>query len=172
MDDFSVKLDGERELGFMFDTLLIAAPDKVNAAIAKSALSIESEAKKNCPVGITGGLRQGIHADLMPEEFRAQVAAHSPGFGDTTLAECVEFGTRPHMPPVQALVPWVEVKLNPESDTSGGDNEDEVLAAAWALAMKIKAEGTPAQPFMFPAAEAEKLRYVQNLKDEFKDLLR
>lgn len=47
-------------------------------------------------------------------------------------------GTKPHMPPVDAIRQWVEVKLN----------VPDVERVSWAVAKTIAKKGTEAQPFM------------------------
>jgi len=70
--------------------------------------------------------------------------------GTVDYATYVEFGTKPHFPPVEAVTGevealdrWVDVKLNPE------DTE----AVAFQVARRIAQVGTDAQPFMRPAAK-------------------
>lgn len=52
-------------------------------------------------------------------------------------AEAVEIGTAPHMPPIQPIKDWVQVKLGLSGDE--GDN------AAWRIAISIKRRGTKGQ---------------------------
>lgn len=59
----------------------------------------------------------------------------------------VELGTRPHMPPVAAIEPWVRAVL-------GIREPKEVKRVAFLVARKISEEGTPAQRPMARAAEA------------------
>jgi hypothetical protein len=55
-------------------------------------------------------------------------------------APYLEYGTRPHTPPMEAITPWAEAH-----GMTGGQ--------LWA---HIKSEGTAAHPFMHPAIEATK----------------
>ncbi len=50
-------------------------------------------------------------------------------------AEYVETGTRPHMPPVKALLLWVKLKF-------GAQDEKSALGIAWAVAKTIAKRGT------------------------------
>ena len=54
----------------------------------------------------------------------------------------VETGTRPHMPPVNAIKDWIAVKFR------GAVQGDEHERMAWAVAHKIRRHGTEAQPYM------------------------
>lgn len=67
---------------------------------------------------------------------------------DLPYAPHVEFGTLPHMPPVKPFEEWVRLKL--------GVDKKEANSVAWAVAMKIKREGTPPQPFFRPAIDSVK----------------
>lgn len=68
----------------------------------------------------------------------------------------LEFGTPPHMPPVEALEGWAERKL--------GDKD-----AAWALALHIKRFGTRPYPFIRTTFNNELSGIInRNLKESFK----
>jgi hypothetical protein len=81
----------------------------------------------------TANLVNSIHAELHEDTIlRAIVAAGPPA---DVYAAPVEFGTRPHFPPPQMLVPWVKLKFNPKSDK-------EALSIAFAVAKNIAKRGT------------------------------
>ncbi len=61
-------------------------------------------------------------------------------------AAFVEFGTEPHMPPVEPLEQWAKRKLGQEG-------------IGWAIAKKIAKEGTEPKPFLRPAIDAAKAKY-------------
>ncbi len=58
-------------------------------------------------------------------------------------ASYIEYGTSPHMPPVEPLIRWA--KRNKMKNPK---------AAAWAIAKRIAKEGTPPKPFLRQALEA------------------
>lgn len=64
---------------------------------------------------------------------------------DSPYALYVEYGTDPHMPPVEPLIGWAHRVL--------GLSQKEAEAAAWRIARKIAREGTEAQPFLKPAVD-------------------
>lgn len=66
-------------------------------------------------------------------------------------AAYVEFGTHPHMPPVQPLIEWSKRKLRL--------SEKEAESAGWAIAIKIKNEGAEPKPFLRPAANYAKVHF-------------
>jgi hypothetical protein len=55
-------------------------------------------------------------------------------FSDSPHMPMVEYGTRPHMPPVSALITWAARKF--------GVDGDEAESIAWAVALKIAKSGT------------------------------
>ncbi len=59
----------------------------------------------------------------------------------------LELGTGPHMPPVQALEPWVKAVL-------GVRDPKEIKSVAFLVARKIAREGTPARYPMARAAQS------------------
>lgn len=67
----------------------------------------------------------------------------------------IEYGVKPHMPPVEALYNWVRRKL--------GLSDKKARKVVWAIAMKIKKKGLPPKPFIRPAIE-EARRKFKNLK--------
>ena len=99
--------------------------------LAKSAFSIEARAKEKAPVD-TGRLRSSIHTRLAP--LRAVISANAH------YAPYVEFGTRPHWPPLSAMQPWARRHGFP-----GGQR------GAFLVARAIARHGTRPQPFMAPA---------------------
>ncbi|MGA2809714.1 MAG: hypothetical protein ABSE87_16415 [Terracidiphilus sp.] len=59
----------------------------------------------------------------------------SPAVGADVYAAPVETGSKPHMPPASALVPWVQKKF-------GIDDEKKALSLAFAISMSMKKKGT------------------------------
>lgn len=102
------------------------------SATYQAELLLEREIKEETPVGATGTLRESIHAEI-PVVTPLGVL----GMVGTSLAHAlpVELGTRPHFPPLEPLVDWVQAKL---------DIKDEAQAegVALAIARKIAARGT------------------------------
>ena len=108
------------------DPDLVAGP--VADFLAKMAFTIESSAKELAPVD-TGRLRSSIVSLLSPAQAVVRASAE--------YAAYVEFGTRPHFPPIAPLALW--------GKRHGG-------IPGWALARAIGRRGTRPQPFMEPAA--------------------
>lgn len=59
----------------------------------------------------------------------------------------VEFGTSPHMPPVEVIEAWAKRR-----GLASGSKE--LRSIAWAIAKKIEKYGTDPQPFLRPAVDA------------------
>lgn len=87
------------------------------------------------PVGATAQLRQSIEGLVTetPDGVEGRVAATGPAM---TYVDPVEFGSRPHWPPVEPIRFWVLRKL--------GVPVDEVPGVAFLVSRKISRVGTPA----------------------------
>lgn len=106
------------------------------AEVLRTAHLIERDAKRDAPVGVSGDLRRRINTEVSGGGAVAEVHAGEPG--GVAYAAPVEFGSRPHMPPVDALKLWAKRVLG-----------DERLA--WPVALGIAEHGTRPQPFLMPA---------------------
>ena len=94
-----------------------------------------NDARSYCPTGVTGALGQSIQPGeitITDDNVEAIVEANAD------YASYIEFGTRPHFPPVDALRDWAAKFLG-----------DERLA--FVVARAIARRGTMAHPFMGPA---------------------
>ena len=112
------------------------------AACWQAAMLLQREWSDRTP-RVTGALAGSIKADASatPTGAFGRVASSSP------VAQFVELGTRPHMPPVSALVPWVRAVL-------GIQEPKELERVAYLVARKIARCGTPAQRLMQQAVDA------------------
>lgn len=134
-----VKIKGQRELTRKLAEARRAVIGAVEGALVKAGLLIERDAKRLCPVD-TGRLRASISYRLI--SAGTEVLAVEVGT-NVQYAPYVEFGTRPHFPPPEALKRWAKLHgMKP--------------GAEFAIARKIAVEGTPPKPFLFPALNANK----------------
>jgi len=95
---------------------------------------VVNDARAKAPVHLTT-LRQSIlpgEITVTKNDVMAKVVAN------VSYAAAVEFGARPHFPPVDALKDWAAKKLGDEN-------------LAFVVARKISEKGTPPQPFLGPA---------------------
>lgn len=121
------------------------APDVVREemlrAITEADLLLQREVMEGTPVGVGagGGLKGSIFAaeDVLADNVIGVVGTPVP------YAVPVELGTKPHFPPVDALIDWVERKL--------GVPADEAPGVAFLVARKIAIHGTEGA-FMFQRA--------------------
>lgn len=96
MSDIKIRIEGLPELKQALNhPYLLHGP--VQTFLHRSTLTIESEAKQTAPVD-TGRYRSSIQSDVTG--WRGTVGTN------VSYARFIEFGTRPHWPPVGALSPW------------------------------------------------------------------
>lgn len=115
--------------------------DELTGATWNSELLLERETKELTPVGVgAGGGLKGSIAAREPQRLADAVI----GVVGSPLSYVlpVEFGSRPHFPPVQPLIDWVRVKLGVTEDAE---------RIGYAVARKIAVRGTEGA-FMFTRA--------------------
>jgi hypothetical protein len=149
----SVKVIGADKAAAAVRALAKLAPEKLKQAVAESTLKIHGDARRNCPTDV-GFLKSSIvfevtQNDGLTGEVRVN-SKHGP---------FVEYGTRPHFPPVEPLEDWARRHGMPPG-------------TGFLIARKIAKYGTPAQPFLFPAAEAERSNFVRNVRDALLEAVR
>lgn len=110
-----------------------------------AGLTITAGAKALCPVWL-GELKADIHMDF-PETSRLGFDVEVKA--DAGHAAAVEYGSRPHMPPIAAVTPWALAH--------GFD--------PWALARHIARHGTRPHPFLRPAFDAERDPYLARVAE-------
>ena len=125
--------------------------EEFSRAMTEATLLLEREVKEETPVGIGGG--GGLKGSIAARTPQA-LADNVIGLVGTPLSYAVpvEFGTRPHMPPVQPLADWAEYKL--------GVAPDQARSIGWRIARKIAAQGTEGA-HMFGRAVADNEGQVQ-----------
>lgn len=134
--------------------------ENVELAVGAATQFLVAEIKRATPVGATGALRGSVADSISTVD----------GAVRSTISTVVEYGMvveqggRPHMPPVEALIPWVKAhsasfssltKIYKFKQTSRGQRpvrrqrrvsaqqEDAALRQiAWAIARAIKKRGT------------------------------
>lgn len=125
---------------------LLEAPEYarqvLEAATTEATLLLQREWQDRVPRA-SGLTAQSITSDVAstPAGVLGIVGSSQPS------ALFVELGTKPHMPPVAAMVPWVKAVL-------GITEPKEVQRVAYLVARKIARHGTPAQRPMGKAVEA------------------
>lgn len=127
----TVRITGDKELRAKLQDRRADGP--VNQFLDRGAFYIEGEAKRNAPVD-TGHLRRSIATATSGHRER-EVGTSTP------YGPHIEFGTRPHFPPPDALNGWAR------RHGFGGNG-------GFLVARKIAKRGTQPQPYMGPAAES------------------
>lgn len=130
--DIRVNLDNASVITRAFAQAPAVVLDELETTFGTLMAYLQREAQENTPTA-AGTLRSGWTVDV---QTLTQLDAV---FGRLTnplpYALPVELGTRPHWPPYEPILNWVEQKLN----LSGDDAE----AAARGLQRKIASVGTP-----------------------------
>lgn len=106
--------------------------ERLLTAMTEATLYLEREVKDAFPA-VSGLTRASITADAFstPAGVLGVVGSASPAVA------AVELGTKPHMPPVAAILLWVQDKF--------GLSGEEAESMAWGVARKIRARGTKGQ---------------------------
>lgn len=138
-----VKVDviGDKEIIQALKNLSTEKSRLVKSEVYATGIDVRREAQeklREMKAWDLGNLANSILVDLKDGGMAADVgpeAAYGPH---------VEFGTRPHFPPLEALERWAR---------------RHGFESAWPICKAISERGLPARPFMFPAWLA--------LKDEF-----
>lgn len=122
-DDFTVEIRGLRELvEKVNDPQLTAGP--VRAFFDQAGAGVAGAVRERTPVD-TGRLRNSITHEVDRGGQRARVGSN------VSYARAVEFGTRPHFPPLAALQPWARRHGFPAG-----------RRGAWLVARTIAVRGT------------------------------
>ena len=130
---------------------LARAPERVHGALMKTGMVVQANARANLDLKgttNTGRLSQSIEVEDRPFEKTVIVGTN------VHYAPYVEFGTRPHMPPVEPLVEWAHLKLH----------DDKV---GYAIAKAIAKRGTKPKPFMRPAVRVGQQFFGQYVRRVF-----
>jgi hypothetical protein len=97
------------------------------------------------PAVASGNLAASPFATVTPGDMLSRLLVQAGAPADV-YADPVNYGARPHMPPVNALLPWVAQKF-------GIDDEKSALKIAWAIAINQAKKGMRGR-MMFDRAQA------------------
>jgi hypothetical protein len=98
------------------------------------------------PAVSSGNLANRVFATVTPGIMLTRLLVQAGAPADT-YADPVNFGARAHMPPVNALLPWVKMKF-------GVEDEKSALSIAWAIAISQAKKGMQGR-HMFDRAQVE-----------------
>ncbi len=143
-----VKVSGLAELQALLDEL----PARVEANVVRGGLRaaakvVELEAKRLCPVGKTGALRDSIHVSMRAKHGHISATIKAGG-GKVFYAAMVEYGTARH---------WIKPK-NRKS-----------LFVAGLMREAVDHPGAKKEPFMRPAIDGKATDAIQAMADYMRD---
>jgi hypothetical protein len=148
-DSVTVTVIGGNECAAKFYKLSAEQEVKVAQQIVKSALKIETDAKRRAPSDL-GFLRSGIVTRIMQKGFEADIVATKD------YSAAIENGSKPHFPPPSALAGWA--------------SRHGMTGLEYVIARAISIRGTTAQPFLFPAWKAEQSDFTAGMIQICKEL--
>lgn len=104
------------ELREVIRYLMVVMPDKIQKEMAYGAQAVQAktviDARVICPTGVAGTLSQSIQEGPITISDNGSIEAVVEANAD--YASYVEWGTRPHFPPVEALKDWAAKFLGDE----------------------------------------------------------
>ena len=145
---FSVKVSGYDKVKKNADYLRRNFPEWLSVANLETAHEIRDEAQRNIKrldAFDTGDLHGSIQVKISPQGLSISVASTAH------YAPYVEFGTRPHFPPLEPIRAWCRSR--------GID-----VSAAFPIARAISERGTPERPFLYPAYKVGMRNHVSRMK--------
>lgn len=146
---FAVRITGQEKVKKQIDYLRRNFPEWLKAANLETAYEVRDLAQKNIrqiDAYTTGELYGSMQVSVSPQGRSIRVLSTSK------YAPFVEFGTRPHFPPLDPIRAWCRAR--------GIDEK-----AAFPIAKKIAEHGTPERPFLFPAFKVGTRNHVKRIKD-------
>ena len=144
----SYTLTGSKELRAALKKVAAEKVERFRKEVYASALDIQKKAKENLKeTWDTGNAANTLIVDRHYNGLSARIEAQAP------YAAYIEFGTKPHFPPTDALEGWAK--------RHGMDS-------AWPICLAIAEHGTPAHPFLLPAYEAVIDAFLKRIKAALK----
>ena len=132
---FSVSISGQQVIVNKSKAVagyVMAAIAEANQLTAdEMVIEAQRQLKANDTI-VTGDLYNSLQTEASQQGLRMAVGSTSE------YAPYVEFGTGPHFPPPDAIRAWCRMRGIPDR-------------AVWPICLKIAREGTPEQPFLWPA---------------------
>src|SRR5262245_4832010 len=153
---FRVRITGGEKIAKNVEYLRREFPEFLNAANLETGAEILDLARRNVKqldAFDTGDLHNSLDMSVSPKRLFVSVYSSEP------YAPYIEFGTRPHFPPLEPIREWCRHKGIPES-------------AAFPIAKKIAEIGTPERPFLYPAYKQGSRDHVTRIRKLYKMAMR
>ena len=150
-----VNIAGSAEVKKAFERVRKAMPDVADGLILASGDHLCEQAQVNLrtmqPPGVdTEALVKSV-AVTSNSNQQGHVISCTVGTA-LNYGPYIEYGTRPHFPPIQVLKEWCKRHDMPES-------------AAYAIQKNIGERGTPPRPWLLPALFAERVLFANFIRD-------
>jgi HK97 gp10 family phage protein len=145
---FAVKITGADKIKKNVDYLRRNFPEWLSAANLETAYEVRDESQRNIKrldAFDTGDLHESMQVVISPQGLSVRVGSTAH------YAPFVEFGTRPHFPPLEPIREWCRSRGIDES-------------AAFPIARKIAERGTPERPFLYPAYKVGSRNHVGRIR--------
>ena len=145
---FAVKVTGADKIKKNVAYLRREFPEWLSVANLESAYEVRDLAQrgiKRLKAFDTGDLHDSMNVKVSPKGQSIHV------YSDAVHAPFIEFGTRPHFPPLEPIRKWCASHGIPES-------------AAFPIAKGIADHGTPERPFLYPAYKKGMERHIKRIK--------
>lgn len=139
----TLKLDGYDAAKAAVAKLKSSAPDRLRAAVLESAININTKAKEGIAVD-TGITRSEVVYDISSDGMTAEVGTNNKN------GVYLEYGARPHFPPVEPLEEWAQRHGMPKG-------------TGFLIARAISQRGLPERPWLMPAYEGEQDNFLSNI---------
>ena len=146
--EIKVELKGSKELSDLLKRVPKEKEAEVKVEVGDIALKIQARAKLYLRAQRaidTGNLRNTILVEFSPTKIEYEIGPTAP------YGPYVEYGTKPHFPPMEALEAWVR---------------HHGFESAWPICKAISERGLEARPYLTPAYEdyeAELLIGIQRI---------
>lgn len=142
-----IEVKGDKEIIRALQKMSVEKARRVKGEIYATGLDVQRKAKqrlKGHKSWDTGNLANSIMVDRVEGGRYTEVGPEAP------YGPYVEFGTRPHFPPPDALEDWAR--------RHGFDS-------AWPICKVIAKRGLKARPYLMPAFDALKDKFLRRLKE-------
>lgn len=130
---FRVEIKGDKEIARLLARVPKEKEAEVKAEVGDMALKIQARAKaylRTQAAMDTGNLSTTILAEFSPTKIEAEIGPTA------NYGPYVEFGTKPHFPPMEALEAWAR---------------HHGFESAWPICKAIAERGLRARPYLTPA---------------------
>lgn len=145
---FAVRITGQEKVKKQIDYLRRNFPDWLAAANLETAYEVRDLALQNIrriDAYDTGELYSSMQVSVSPQGRSVRVLSTAK------YAPFIEFGTRPHFPPLEPIRKWC---------SSRGIDE----SAAFPIARAIAEHGTPERPFLAPAFKTGTRNHIKRIR--------